>query len=393
MSKIKVCAIFEIASDEHVNKDVIQVPLTLAKLSGAVEVYLIARPNGYQKKLKSVINLIPYGEVIEANEENIRKHNFRALKTSADWYSKACRKAADYGNVLFMYPHFGNPVRGAWQFKLRNYIKFRSSFVYLKMDTNVQPKFYPSGKIAKFKEALIDKFRYFYFSPIDVISTESSESVKNLKDIYPALIEKIKLVKNCPVNIGGRQELNRIPKEKVFINVGRLGNWQKATDVLLLSWIIASEDCKGWKLKLVGPCEESFKNHWLKVYEKCGLADRLIWKGPVHDPDQLAKEYSTAECFVLTSRHESGPLVFSESVLRGCSFISTPVGEIPSIFDYEKEGIFPIDNVEGLVKLMIRFANDDSLRRRQSEYLMSKMNDRTWEIQLKQVSDQIIIKL
>ena len=61
-----------------------------------------------------------------------------------------------------------------------------------------------------------------------------------------------------------------------------------------------------WKLKLIGPIEEEFKEYINNFYnENPNLKNIVEFTGPIYDRKQLADEYNKAKIFCLTSRYES----------------------------------------------------------------------------------------
>ena len=74
-----VCLVFEITADIHIPKDVIQVPIELAKLLGDCPTYLITRPNSCQQKLSEYVNVIHLGQPILQNDEALQNERLEKL--------------------------------------------------------------------------------------------------------------------------------------------------------------------------------------------------------------------------------------------------------------------------------------------------------------------------
>ena len=55
-------------------------------------------------------------------------------------------------------------------------------------------------------------------------------------------------------------DLSKIKKEKIILTVGRIGTYPKNTELLIESLIELENDLKDWKVYLVGPMTEDFKN-------------------------------------------------------------------------------------------------------------------------------------
>lgn len=122
-------------------------------------------------------------------------------------------------------------------------------------------------------------------------------------------------------------------KENIFLHVGRIGNHQKNTDMLLDA--LTKIDLKDWKFYLIGPITNSFdtrmkSNYDIRIQElfeqRPDLKDRVIFTGAISNPTTLFEYYLRAKVFVLSSRHEGFANVLSEAAALGCFIVSTDVG-------------------------------------------------------------------
>jgi len=394
-----VCLVFELASDFHIFKDVIQVPIELAKLLGNCPTYLITRPNACQQNLSEHINVINIGETILENNEAFQKGKMENLIFSLEWYEEACKVAAEYADVLMLFPHFGNYTKGARSFSFRSLSKGRLPTVYLKLDADprgflkTSPQHQTKSVIKKLKYKIENLKEWLRYLPITAISAESSYTLEMFSHLHPSLSNKSFLVKNCPpqAEVISLPDRNTLIKHKmpIFLAVGRLDFSGKAIEILLSAWMNIAPQCQNWKLRLVGSCEPNFKKVWMKKFQKANLTDTVEWMGPIYNRNTLWDIYSQSSILLISSRHESGPLVLAEAIVAGCAIISTPVGEVPYVLNSSEHGIFPIDDVEALAKTMLLFATDDTIRRKQLMKLEDEVQHRQWHIQLKPVADKI----
>ena len=122
-------------------------------------------------------------------------------------------------------------------------------------------------------------------------------------------------------------------KENIFLYVGRIGNHQKNTDMMLEA--LTKIDLKDWKFYLIGPITNSFDTRKKSNYDKRiqeffeqrpDLKNRVIFTGAISDPKALFEYYLRAKVFVLSSRHEGFANVLSEAAALGCFIVSTDVG-------------------------------------------------------------------
>lgn len=122
-------------------------------------------------------------------------------------------------------------------------------------------------------------------------------------------------------------------KENVIVCVGRIGNYQKNTEMLLEA--LHKVDLKDWKIYMIGPITNSFNlndggNFQKRIddfFDECPQhRDKLIFTGMIYDQKTLFEYYNRAKILLMTSRHESWGNVFSEAAAFGCYILSTDVG-------------------------------------------------------------------
>lgn len=104
-------------------------------------------------------------------------------------------------------------------------------------------------------------------------------------------------------------------KRKIILSVGRIGTWQKNTEMLFEAIkLIDKEKLAGWSVYLVGALTEDFKIWYEKEIEsKPYLKDFFVLTGHISDKRKLFEIYSKSSVFVLTSRWESWGLVLAEA--------------------------------------------------------------------------------
>ncbi len=108
-----------------------------------------------------------------------------------------------------------------------------------------------------------------------------------------------------------------LPKRKIILSVGRIGTWQKNTEMLFEAIkLIDKEKLAGWSVYLVGALTEDFKIWYEKEIEsKPYLKDFFVLTGHISDKRKLFEIYSKSSVFVLTSRWESWGLVLADAVI------------------------------------------------------------------------------
>jgi glycosyltransferase involved in cell wall biosynthesis len=386
MTTRNVCIVFEPATDEHISKDVIQIPIILSKLLRNSTPYLITRPNSLQVELPSVINCIYHGAAIPSNDIALKSGSYETLKLDSEWYSSACKVAAKYGNFLMLFPFFGNYIDRALKFSIGNILKGKRPFVYIKQDRSPEVLLtYPKRK-HNFKGKLRAVENLIKHFPVSAISTESKETYALYRDIYPELSYKTLMVQNCPneLEVSSLPSRTAIAERKRYsaLAVGRFNDPVKAFDVLMAAWIHSAPKCQGWTLNLVGEYSDKLYQYWKVELEKHDLIDTVNWIGFTRDRRKLWNSYCEATIFIHPSRAESASIVMSEAIAAGCSLIVTPVGDVSSLLSPDDPGLVPTDDIQRLADTITLFANNQSIRQKQIDYLKEEADRRRWPNQL-----------
>lgn len=206
-----------------------------------------------------------------------------------------------------------------------------------------------------------------FFNRLDVVSCETTLAYNKLSSHlvpYFNFGKKLMIVPNgideeSIEQIGfGKTDFRQ--KKNIMLTVGRLGTYQKNTEMLLRA--LGKVDLKDWLFYMIGSVEEDF----LSVKEKFmsehpSLADKLIWKGPVSDRKELYGYYSEAKVFVLPSRYEGYAIVFSEAQRFGDYIISTPVGAATDVVAGGKYGeIVDVDDSDRLADAVQKVIDGDT---------------------------------
>lgn len=152
----------------------------------------------------------------------------------------------------------------------------------------------------------------------DIFTVETFKYVDELNKLKK-YNKKVKYLPNGFFSDLADIDLSDIKKEKIILTVGRLGTYQKNTELLIESLINIKNELNDWKVYLVGPITNEFKN-WLneRLIDNQLLKDKIIITGNIVDKGELYKIYAKASVFVLTSRYEGFPLVIQEALHFSC---------------------------------------------------------------------------
>jgi glycosyltransferase involved in cell wall biosynthesis len=190
----------------------------------------------------------------------------------------------------------------------------------------------------------------------NIISTESSVAREYINTNFPVQFEYIQ----NGFNEKNKPQLNR-NRDNIILTVSRIGVEQKANEVMLEGFALASPHLPNWKLRLVGPIADDFKGYIEKYFEKYPhLKDKVEFLGPITDREKLNEEYNNAKVFTLTSVYEGFPTVFLEAIKSGCYLVTTNFNVAQEITKYGELGtVVDIGDYEGYSKALISVCSDE----------------------------------
>lgn len=208
-----------------------------------------------------------------------------------------------------------------------------------------------------------------------------------LINIHPAL--DIELLNNYGLQT---REFNQ--KENIFLYVGRIGNYQKNTDMLLDA--IEQIDLKDWKFYMVGPLTNNFDLREKSTYStrieqlykrRPDLKDKVIFTGTISNFKELFEYYIRAKVFVLSSRHEGFSNALSEAAALGCYIVSTDVGGAKVVSNNWTFGSkVKQEDSKDLAKILTSIVNEEiemNPQKRLKEELL------TWDYMIKRVTNYL----
>jgi glycosyltransferase involved in cell wall biosynthesis len=198
--------------------------------------------------------------------------------------------------------------------------------LYVKLDLSshfIRELFIPKTRLV---DKLKLKIRKWYLSKIVSLVSYENQNIKDVMiDLMPEISKKIIYVPNG-IDPTMRKRVNKFSeKENIIINVGRIGSYQKNTELLLSS--LTKLDLKNWKVYFIGAIEDSFNNTINNFFrENPTYSTQIFFTGNIEDRDKLFDFYNRAKVFCLTSRWEGFPLVFPEAIYARNFIITTEVG-------------------------------------------------------------------
>ena len=245
----------------------------------------------------------------------------------------------------------------------------RKGFVYLKLDNCHYIGVYPWEKIFDPSKEPV-KFLYqpepsmkwrikcllirkLFVNAVNLWSVEDSDSCDYYSKEYPFFKNNL-IVSYNGHTIDLEKSLNLksfTEKDDIILSVGRLGTYQKATEILLESFAkIYGKN--NWTLHLAGGIESDFKPFIEELFKKYSdLESRIIFHGYLNKKE-LFELYNRAKIFCLPSRYEGFAIVSSESMYFKNAIITTPYVSPKEIIKDKMGLLVERDDVDGLADAM-----------------------------------------
>lgn len=290
--KLRLAVLFPNCPNFGLIKDVGQIPYVLGKNYSDMETVLVSDQIDYSgEHIKDVAGLR-----IEKASGFFCKSTLSGL-----WYILKNAHKVDW----FVF-YFGGRQAYLWTklYKLLN----PAGKVYIKLDMDYAAcrKCLSSSKYkAEFNRAAYTA---------DIVSAESKKIGTLIEEFCS---RKIEIISNGYIE----HAKSTLLRQNTFITVGRLGTYEKATDILLEAFSETAH-LHDWNLRLVGSVDPAFEEYKACFFQKHPeLSERIIFTGPVYDKQKLYDEYASARVFLLPSRHEAFPLVGPEALYCGCRMI------------------------------------------------------------------------
>ena len=228
---------------------------------------------------------------------------------------------------------------------------------------------YSTGFSGKIKKLLTNFF--FHNVTYIVANTEAYGYMERLfiRNGWSGLLHFYPLVDDEKFNSFGITRKTFAEKENIMVCVGRIGNYQKNTEMLLEA--LHKVDLKDWKIYMIGPITNSFNlndggNFQKRIddfFDECPQhRDKLIFTGMIYDQKTLFEYYNRAKILLMTSRHEGFANVYSQAAAMGCFIVSTDVGGADVCSNYWAFGEkLPQENSEALADVLEKITSGEYL--------------------------------
>lgn len=362
--KIKFVTMFPNIENIHLVKDVGMIPYSLEKYYG-YDSKIVVYKNRKYPYFENEVNLLSK----DVYPFKLRKHN---LFFNCIFYLIKNSKNID---VLHLY----HPTNKKTRIYMYLYcVLNKKGLVYIHMDENAREKIDDLFRIER--KSLKSKIKKFVFKKFSfkksirkrvLFGLQFESGINSLKGVFP--FENIKYIPDAYEDTTNK--MYNLNKENTILFVGRVGNPQKRTDILLDGFKKAYPSLKNWKLKIIGPIENDFKDYIEKFKsENKNISNNVEFVGPIYDRSQLKEEYSKAKIFCLTSDYESFGLVTVEALANGCTIVSSDILASKEIINTNEFGyLFKCGDSTDFKDKLIKACNDKKLQqyvqKNSSEYV------------------------
>lgn len=341
---MRFVTLFPECENVHLMKEQGMIPYFMSKeynMDGVVACYMDSCYNSYGENGFSYIEELKDNLEIEKIDRKTRNKTVDGLY----YLLKNARKI----DVLYIFHLSERSLYWYLMYKLLN----PKGKVYLELDADREIFHFEFNKFSIRRQLELHMIR-----KCDLVSNSIKSIAEEIGQKWEA---PIKYIPRGFYTKGERIEVSSQQKEKVFCTVGRIGTWQKATEVLLDGFRIFSEQNKEWKLQIVGPIEKKFENYIERYFtDNPKLRERVIFTGGIYDKEELDNVYIKSKVFCITSRLEAFALVYAEALKSGCYIISSKVDCVEDVLQHEKYGTtFEIDNSYELAEKMLIVAEKD----------------------------------
>lgn len=374
--------IFNHFEHEHLGKDVFLVPYYIGKvLNLNVSIaYPKTHTNKDFPKVIRGVNLVPI------NKKPISTKTGYSKKIIYLKYLLRNSKTIDF--LMLFHFNWERTFSGIL-YKLIN----PNGFLYLKCDELVSSR----QRLMFIKRPL---FRLF-FKKADLITTETEELKKKIFNYYlrsnaSSLNLKVKLLPNLFDYDGFKDSNLTSPdlskKENIMITVGRLGSFQKNTEMLLEA--VKNLNFKNYKLVLIGSIEQNEKDFqkYINLYFKTNphLKERILFTGKLNSKKEVWQWYHKSKIFVLTSRYESYANVLSEAAFFRNYIISTNIDGAQDIISKISSygSIVKQDDAGNLKEKLENIINTNILQEKYTEIAWNNI-DLSWETQIRKIFNNL----
>ncbi|MBQ9634501.1 MAG: glycosyltransferase family 4 protein [Schwartzia sp.] len=155
-----------------------------------------------------------------------------------------------------------------------------------------------------------------------------------------------------------------LQKENIILTVGRIGTYQKNTELLLETFAAVANEMPGWSVRIVGGIDAGFQKYIENYFVQFpGMKDRVTFTGVITDRKKMAEEYKRAKIFALTSRMEGGtPNVIAEALSAGNYIVTSDIDAAEEAVDGGRCGeVFSLKQKEMFTEILCKLSRNEDI--------------------------------
>lgn len=228
---------------------------------------------------------------------------------------------------------------------------------------------------------------------VDLFTVENKEYYDILQKEW-VFRNRIKYLPNCVSTMNADYgEINSVAKENIVLQVGRPGDPNKNSELLVEAINKLPKDIlKQWKFYFVGTCSDNFIE-WLKnkTKENNLLQECVVLTGPINDRTRLYTLYAKAKIFALTSWSEGFNISVVEAMYHGACPLLTDYGSSTYMMtDHERYGrISKSYKAEDFAKILMNLMQQDLNSKAISKYAREQYSYEVWTRKLDEYITQL----
>ena len=361
--RISFCTVFPNYRDFHFYKDPGQIPYRFSLRGYDSSVVCYGKP-GDNPETERHLKVITVAD----------RYLTRKFSAGIAWYLVRHARRID---ILNIFHYSWSSLLFSFIYKTFN----RKGFAYLKLDDciharrdNIAPEEHRDAVLrlgGTGAKSGIRRYiaRRFFVGRIDLWSVEDDESRRMLEAANPLLRGTLITVYNGhTADLAGALPFGGFSKkEDIIMTAGRLGTFQKATEVLLDAFrLIAGSS--GYQLHLAGEVNPDFRPRIEQFFrENPGLADRVVFHGSL-DRKELFELYNRSRIFCLPSRFEGLAVVLPEAMHYGNVIVTTADGSLRPLVESGHFGlVVERDDSHALADALLKLITDREMTGRMAE--------------------------
>jgi len=234
-----------------------------------------------------------------------------------------------------------------------------NGIVYIKLDWDFEG-------INRHAADIRDFARFSKFIDYDIVSVESIPAAEYLKN-HPLLTKYADKIYYIPNGVDVEPYSNYLipweSKENYIMHNGRLGSYQKATEIALEAFSRICKKHPDWKLLLIGPSEPGFDGVF-KKYKDNPQIEYLGFLGK----RKMRQYLSKSKILLFPSRYEAFGFAQVEAAFLGNVIVGSDLTCMRQITDNGNYGALEkVDDIDGFARSLDKIMDDQKLLHIKSE--------------------------